>query len=109
MTEGSDLFRADAFAGKTVFVAGGSSGINLAIAQRFAAAGARVALISRSEERIKAAAETILAAGGEAIGMAADVRDYAAIDDAFHATTNRFGVIDVVVSGAAGNFLTPAI
>ena len=43
-------------AGKTCFVAGASSGINLGIAKRFAAAGANVVIISRSEEKIAAAA-----------------------------------------------------
>lgn len=112
MTDASretDLFRPDAFVGKTVFVAGGSSGINLGIAHRFAEMGARVALISRSEERIAAAAEGIRNAGGEAIGMSADVRDYTAVERAFAATAECFGPIDVVISGAAGNFLAPAV
>lgn len=103
------LFRDDAFAGRTVFVAGGSSGINLAIAQRFAWMGANVAVISRSEDRVAAAAESIRASGGGAIGMAADVRDYAAVERAFAETSSRWGPIDVVISGAAGNFLAPAI
>jgi NAD(P)-dependent dehydrogenase (short-subunit alcohol dehydrogenase family) len=51
-----DVFRENCCAGKTVFVAGGSSGINLGVARRFAELGARVALISRSSERIEAAA-----------------------------------------------------
>ncbi len=41
--------------------------------------------------------------------MAADVRDYGAVDTAFAAAFERFGPIDVVVSGAAGNFLAPAV
>ena len=44
-------------AGKVAFVAGGSSGINLGIAKRFAAAGAKVAIIRRSAEKIEAAAK----------------------------------------------------
>jgi NAD(P)-dependent dehydrogenase (short-subunit alcohol dehydrogenase family) len=108
-----DMFREDAFRGKTVFVAGGSSGINLGIATRFAEMGARVALISRSEDRVRAAAETVRAAGGavgaEAMGMAADVRDYDAVARAFTTAADAFGPIDVVISGAAGNFLAPAV
>ncbi len=104
-----DLFREGAFAGKTVFVAGGSSGINLGIALRFAEMGANVALISRSEDRVAAAADAVRATGAEAIGMAADVRDYDAVARAFEAASARFGPIDVVISGAAGNFLAPAV
>jgi NAD(P)-dependent dehydrogenase (short-subunit alcohol dehydrogenase family) len=95
--------------GKTAFIAGASSGINLRIAQRFAEAGAKVMIISRSEEKIAAAAKTITDAGHEAIGMACDVRDYAKVSEALGLCRDRFGEIDIVVSGAAGNFLAPAL
>lgn len=104
-----DLFREGAFAGKNVFVAGGSSGINLGIAQRFAEMGANLALVSRSEERVAAAAETLRATGADAIGMVADVRDYDAVARAFDVMVTRWGAVDIVISGAAGNFLAPAI
>jgi NAD(P)-dependent dehydrogenase (short-subunit alcohol dehydrogenase family) len=102
------VFREDALAGKTVFVAGASSGINLGIAQRFARAGARLALISRDPERIAAAAATINDAGGKAIGIAADVRDYGAVEAAMTQARDTLGPFDAVISGAAGNFLAPA-
>jgi NAD(P)-dependent dehydrogenase (short-subunit alcohol dehydrogenase family) len=94
--------------GKTAFVAGGSSGINLGVALGFAEAGARLVLISRSSERIEAAAAGLRAAGYEAIGIAADVRDFAAVDAALKAASDQFGAIDIVLSGAAGNFVAPA-
>ena len=77
-------------AGKVAFVAGGSSGINLGVAHGFAAAGAKVALISRSADRIEAAAQGLREAGHDAFGMAADVRDFAAIDAALVETVKRF-------------------
>ena len=95
-------------AGKVAFVAGGSSGINLGVAHSFAQAGAKVALISRSPEKIEAAAQQLRDAGHEAIGMAADVRDFAAINAALERTVEAFGAIDIVLSGAAGNFVAPA-
>jgi NAD(P)-dependent dehydrogenase (short-subunit alcohol dehydrogenase family) len=95
--------------GKTAFIAGASSGINLRIAQRFADAGAKVMIISRSEEKIAAAAKTIIDAGHEAIGMACDVRDYAKVSEALGLCRDKFGEIDIVISGAAGNFLAPAL
>ena len=95
-------------AGKVAFVAGGSSGINLGIAKRFAAAEAKVAIISRSPEKIEAAAKEV-AAFGPCIGMAADVRDYAAVEAALKRTHDEFGPIDIVLSGAAGNFVAPAL
>lgn len=103
-----DLFRKGAFKGKTVFVAGGSTGINLGIAERFGEKGANVAVISRNEERIAVAAERVKATGADAIGVVADVRDFDAVSRAFAATTEKWGEINVVISGAAGNFLSPA-
>ena len=96
-------------AGKVAFVAGASSGINLGVAQSFARAGAKVALISRSPDKIEAAAKTITDEGFDAIGMAADVRDYAAVEQALRQASDRFGKIDIVLSGAAGNFVAPAL
>lgn len=97
------------FGGRNVFVAGASSGINLAIAHAFGAAGARVTVLSRSAEKIEAAAQGLRDAGVEAQGVACDVRDYAGLEAAFAAAHQQYGAIDVVVSGAAGNFLAPAL
>lgn len=97
------------YSGKNVFVAGASSGINLEIAHAFARAGAQVTVLSRSAEKIEAAALGIRAAGGEAVGVACDVRDYAGLAAAFADAEARWGTIDVVISGAAGNFLAPAL
>jgi NAD(P)-dependent dehydrogenase (short-subunit alcohol dehydrogenase family) len=96
------------FASKNVFVAGASSGINLAIAHAFGAAGAKVTVLSRSAEKIEAAAQGLRDAGVDAQGIACDVRDYAGLEAAF-ATAATDAKIDVVVSGAAGNFLAPAL
>ncbi|WP_181781650.1 SDR family oxidoreductase [Pseudonocardia pini] len=92
-------------ADRTVFVAGGTSGINLGIARRFAELGARVAVAGRNPEKAKAAADSI---GAGALGLSADVRDYAAIRAAMEQVASELGPLDIVVSGAAGNFLAPA-
>jgi len=97
------------FSGKLVFVAGGSSGINLAIADAFAAHGAALAIASRSAERVAAAQRQLERHGGKVAGYVADVRDYAAIEAALRGCYEAFGAIDVLVSGAAGNFVAPAL
>ena len=97
------------YRGKIVFVAGGSSGINLGIADAFAAAGASVAILSRSQAKIDAACAQLARHGGRVAGHAADVRNYAAVEAALAATHGAFGTIDVLVSGAAGNFPARAL
>jgi NAD(P)-dependent dehydrogenase (short-subunit alcohol dehydrogenase family) len=97
------------FQGCTVFVAGGSSGINLSIAEAFARRGARVGIASRSPERVAAAVERLRSHGGRAEGWSADVRDADSIGAALAAAHEAFGPIDVLVSGAAGNFVAPAL
>ena len=87
------------FSGTTVFVGGGTSGINLGIAEGFAAAGARVEVMSRSKEKVDAAVTRLRALGAEATGTAADVRDYAATRAALRQAHEAFGDIDVLVSG----------
>ena len=92
-----------------VFVAGGTSGINLGVAQAFARAGAKVSVLSRSQAKVDAAVEQLRALGPDAAGFAADVREYAAVETALREAHAKFGEIDVLVSGAAGNFPAPML
>jgi NAD(P)-dependent dehydrogenase (short-subunit alcohol dehydrogenase family) len=100
-------FRDGLLAGKTAFVAGASSGINLQIATRLAQAGAAVTILSRSPEKIEAAAAGIRATGDKCIGIPQDVRDHDGVGDAFAKSVEAHGEIDILVSGAAGNFVAP--
>jgi NAD(P)-dependent dehydrogenase (short-subunit alcohol dehydrogenase family) len=95
---------AGSFSGKRVFVFGGTSGINLGIALRFAAGGALVGVASRSQAKVDAAVARLSAHGNAALGFVADVRQPQAVADALAGFSARHGGIDVLVSGAAGNF-----
>ena len=101
------IFVPEFLKGKSALVAGGTSGINLAIAEAYVRAGARVAVLSRKQEKVDAAVAH-LARFGTASGYAADVREYAAVEAALKAFHEVAGPIDIVVSGAAGNFVAPA-
>ncbi|MDE2149835.1 MAG: SDR family oxidoreductase [Gammaproteobacteria bacterium] len=97
------------YRGKTVFVAGGTSGINFGIAEAFAGAGARLAVASRRQDKVDAAVGRLSGHGEAVLGYALDVRDYAAVEAALADAARRLSGIDVLVSGAAGNFPAPAL
>ncbi len=92
------------FSNKYVFVFGGTSGINLGIAKQFARAGAAVAVASRSQDKVDAAVGELKTLGSDAIGYSLDVRDVEAVEAALADHTSKRGKIDILVSGAAGNF-----
>ncbi|MGK2911152.1 MAG: SDR family oxidoreductase [Sphingobium sp.] len=96
------------FNGKHVFVAGASSGINLDIARAFAGEGAKLTILSRSVDKIEAAARALRDEGANVAGVACDVRDYPGLAAAFAQACATNGPLAVLVSGAAGNFLAPA-
>ncbi|MEO1267659.1 MAG: SDR family oxidoreductase [Myxococcota bacterium] len=102
------VFRQDMLQGKVALVTGGGSGINLGIAKAFVEHGAKVALVSRTQEKLDAAAESLSPEMVDAKGFAADVRDVEALSVAVEETIRAFGRIDILVNGAAGNFLAPA-
>ncbi len=93
------------FADKHVFVFGGTTGINFGIAETFARHGAKVSVASRKQEKVDTAVSSLAAAGGKVTGVVADVRDFAAVGRAFETACAQFESIDVLVSGATGNFL----
>ena len=92
------------FSGKRVFVFGGTSGINLGIARCFASVGADVSVASRSQDKVDAAVAELSALGSDSQGYALDVRDLDAVKAALEKHAPNGGEIDVLVSGAAGNF-----
>ena len=99
---------AECLSGRNAVVVGASSGINLGIAHRLGSLGARIAIISRSQERIEAAADTLRADALDVTPHAGDVRDATAVQAIMTEVADAKGPIDIVVSGAAGNFFVPA-
>lgn len=92
-----------------VFVAGGTSGINLAIAAAFGRAGAKLSLLGRNADRGQSAVATVEAGGAQARFFSADVRQSEAVSAAFAQAQAAHGPIDVLISGAAGNFPAPVL
>jgi len=88
------------FADRTVLVTGGGLGIGRAMAGRFAAEGAAVAVADIVEESARAAAAEIEAAGGRALALTTDVTDAAAVEAMVGAAESALGPVDVLVNNA---------
>lgn len=91
----------DRLKGKIAIVTGASRGIGAAIAQRFAAEGACVAMGARTGEKLLAVAAEIEAAGGAALPMVTDVSKPDDIRALVAACVERFGAVDILVNNAA--------
>ena len=104
------MFEPNLLSGKAAFIAGGTSGINREIAAAFVRAGAQVAVLSRTPEKVEDTVYFLrsLSADANVLGFAADVRDYDNVDNSLREAADLFGPLDIVVSGAAGLFIAPA-
>ncbi len=89
--------------GKVAIITGASKGIGEAIAEMFAAAGARVIISSRKQEAVDKVAESILKKGGQAKAIACHMGDESDIARLVAETIATYGTIDIVVNNAAVN------
>jgi len=96
------------YQGQTVVVTGGGTGLGKAIAVEFARLGARIAILSRNPAHHASGLAAIEAVGASGLAIACDVREPEAIANAFDEVDSTFGLPDVLVNNAAGNFPVPA-
>lgn len=108
MRDRIETFRPDLLQGRVALVTGGGTGICGALARSFAAHGADLVITSRKAEHLEPMVREIESRGGRALARPADVRDPAAVERVVAETNERFGRIDIVVNGAAGNFVCAA-
>ena len=102
------IFNEGILKGHVAFITGGGTGITGGVARALAESGAAVALVSRNMDHLQPAADAINENGGKAIAVVADVRQPEAVEAAVAATVEQLGKIDIVINGAAGNFLVNA-
>lgn len=87
-------------AGRVAVVTGASSGIGEACALTLAQKGAKVVLAARRAERLSALVSRLEGMGAEALAVATDVTDEAAVQNLFDAAAERFGTVDVLINNA---------
>lgn len=104
----SSSFQPSLLAGRAALVTGGGTGICRGIALALASVGCDVAISSRRLEHLEPAIAEIEARGVRSIGVAGDVRKPDEVAAVVAATVERFGRLDILVNGAAGNFLALA-
>ena len=89
--------------GKVAVVTGGAGVLCSEFCRALAACGARVAILGRTKEICEALAEEIRAAGGEALGLRADVTDAESLRAARETVAAAWGPCDILINGAGGN------
>ncbi|MFB5266905.1 SDR family NAD(P)-dependent oxidoreductase [Paenibacillus enshidis] len=83
---------------KVVLITGASAGIGLATARRFAAAGAKLALVARSADVLNHLAAELKSQGSDAVALPADVSDPKQVQRVIEETARHFGRLDVVIN-----------
>ncbi|KAJ3809671.1 hypothetical protein EV368DRAFT_42645 [Lentinula lateritia] len=106
--DSTSTFKEDIFKGKVLFCTGGGSGICRGMTEAVMRHGADAVIVGRKLDRLtQAAKEMSEATGRTCIPAQADVRQPNMLKDAVKKTIEKFGNIDFVICGAAGNFLAP--
>ncbi|CDO70294.1 hypothetical protein BN946_scf184603.g5 [Trametes cinnabarina] len=106
--DSTSVFKDDIFKGKVLFCTGGGSGICKAMTEAVMRHGAHAAIVGRKLDRLQASANDLASAtGNQCLAVQADVRNPKQLQEAVAKTIEKFGRIDFVICGAAGNFLAP--
>jgi NAD(P)-dependent dehydrogenase (short-subunit alcohol dehydrogenase family) len=93
--------------GKVAIVTGGSQGIGEALAKRYAAEGAKVAILNRNEAKAQSVVRAIQAAGGDAAAFRTDVSRVSDIERALANVVEKYGTLHILVNNAAAYLMSP--
>lgn len=102
------MLKQDALQDKVIVVTGGGSGLGKSMATYFLELGAKVVITSRDLDKLKATAQELSqATKGQCYPIACDVRHYDQVSEMLEKTIEKFGMVNVLVNNAAGNFISP--
>ena len=93
--------------GKVALITGGGRGIGAGIARGFAEGGATVAVVARTRADVDDVADELVASGGRALALTADVRDLDSLPALIDRTVGEFGGLDILVNNAGGEISPP--
>src|SRR5687768_12532183 len=91
------------FSGKVAVITGGSGVLGSAMAIALSRAGAKVAILGKTAEKVEKVANEIIQNGGEAIGLACNVLEVESLKTAHQKVLEAFGPCDILINGAGGN------
>ncbi len=98
-------FRPNLLEGRTLLITGGGTGLGRSMALKCAGVGARIGIVGRREDPLKATVGEIVGAGGQAAFATCDVRDSGSVRAAFDSIEGSLGPLNALINNAAGNFL----
>ncbi|KAK8753334.1 hypothetical protein OTU49_003953 [Cherax quadricarinatus] len=99
----------DTFKGKTVFITGGGTGLGKGMAMMLSSLGANVVIAARRLTVLEATASEISSkTGNQVLAVQMDVRDAANVTAAFDSCEAKFGLPNIIINNAAGNFISPS-
>ncbi|BCH31262.1 2,4-dienoyl-CoA reductase [Mesorhizobium sp. L-8-10] len=102
----NSVFAPDLFAGKTIIVTGGGSGIGRCTAHELAYLGANVVIVGRNPEKLETVTREITEDGGKVTAMTCDIRDETQVSSVIDDTLETFGAINGLVNNAGGQYRT---
>ncbi len=102
------VFRPDLFAGQTIVVTGGGSGIGRCTAVELASLGAHVIVAGRTQEKLDSVVQEIGEMGGAVTAVSCNIRQEEEVKNLIATTLAQNGRIDGLVNNAGGQFLSPA-
>jgi citronellol/citronellal dehydrogenase len=102
------IFRPDLFAGQTIIVTGGGSGIGRATAHELASLGAHVVIAGRDPDKLETVRQEIDQSGGRVTAVVCNIREETQVQNLFAQVLAERGAVHGLVNNAGGQFLSPA-